>query len=355
MAMKSSIEEFVVVLDDPDRVYSPGQHVHGKVILNSKQPVKIHKLFLECNGEAYVCWPEGSGTYTRYRYNKQEYYHLKSCLYDQESSSQDICSSYEFSFRFTIPYQDLPPSYESAHGYIRYSISAKIQKKGKTKFKTEKTLFNIGNYQEYDKKELEEIKNSEQTVRNGKDQTTVLGRRCYPIGMVNLSAYTDKILYQDGETIKTEIHIDRQQKIERIDVALVRVTKYSDSHGHSTCYADKLVCIDKELVQDPSEDPTIKLKLPIPHDIYPTLQFGCKCICIYYHIEVRLRPKNKLCKEPYIKIPIIISTTTGSEIATDQASTSESRSSSKSIASSSLTTCGFMDESTTDEGDETQL
>lgn len=88
--MKSSIDEFVVVLDDPDCVYSPGQHVHGKVILKTKQPVKIHKLNLECSGEAYVSWPESSGTYVRYRYNKEEYYCLKCCIYETKGIVTEI-------------------------------------------------------------------------------------------------------------------------------------------------------------------------------------------------------------------------------------------------------------------------
>lgn len=81
--MKSSIDEFLIVLDEPARVYSPGDGVHGQIIIKTNQAVKVPKLSLECRGEAYVSWPENCGTYTRYRFQKEEYFTLRGCVYDQ--------------------------------------------------------------------------------------------------------------------------------------------------------------------------------------------------------------------------------------------------------------------------------
>jgi hypothetical protein len=81
--MKSSINNFDVVLDEPSRIYSPGEHVNGKVVLDLKQETRIRKLNLECRGEAYVSWPENYGTYTRYHFNKEELFLVKACVYGE--------------------------------------------------------------------------------------------------------------------------------------------------------------------------------------------------------------------------------------------------------------------------------
>lgn len=81
--MKSSIDEFSIILDEPDRAYSPGNKIHGKIILKTNQVVTIPKLVVECRGEAYVSWPENTGTYTRYRFHKEEIFTIKGCVYDQ--------------------------------------------------------------------------------------------------------------------------------------------------------------------------------------------------------------------------------------------------------------------------------
>ncbi|KAK3701856.1 hypothetical protein QZH41_019586 [Actinostola sp. cb2023] len=157
-------------------VYSPGEQVHGKVNLTVKQQAKVHKLNLEAQGQAYVSWPENFGTYTSYRYYRHEYFKVNACVYDQETLSDDSTASSPlqpnntntFSFRFTIPYQDLPPSYESMHGYIRYSMKAEIQNRnGKTKMKTDDAFFMVGDYEEYDEEELEKFRENEQVKQTG--------------------------------------------------------------------------------------------------------------------------------------------------------------------------------------------
>lgn len=89
--MKSSINKFVVILDEPSRVFSPGDHVHGKVVVDVKQEIRLWKLNVECRGEVYVSWPENNGTYTRYRFGREDLFHVKACVHgDTEGSCNGI-------------------------------------------------------------------------------------------------------------------------------------------------------------------------------------------------------------------------------------------------------------------------
>ena len=76
----SAIETFEVKLDEVNRVYYPGESVCGRVNLTLKEDLKIKELRLECTGEAYVNWPEYSGSYTRYHYNRERYFNTMAVI-----------------------------------------------------------------------------------------------------------------------------------------------------------------------------------------------------------------------------------------------------------------------------------
>lgn len=74
MMASNAIEIFEVQLDQPNRVFYPGETVSGRVKLHLKEHSKIKELRLECRGEAYVNWPEYSGSHTRYHYNRERFF-----------------------------------------------------------------------------------------------------------------------------------------------------------------------------------------------------------------------------------------------------------------------------------------
>ena len=76
----STIETFEVKLDEVNRVFYPGDSVCGRVNLTLKEDLKLKELRLECRGEAYVNWPEYSGSYTRYHYNRERYFNTMAVV-----------------------------------------------------------------------------------------------------------------------------------------------------------------------------------------------------------------------------------------------------------------------------------
>ena len=77
----TSIDTFEVQLEELKRVFYPGDSVCGRVILKLREDLKIKEMRLECRGEAYVNWPEYSGSHTRYHYNKERYFNAMAVVF----------------------------------------------------------------------------------------------------------------------------------------------------------------------------------------------------------------------------------------------------------------------------------
>lgn len=78
-----TIEKFEVKLQDVNKVFCPGDTIYGQVNLKVKEDLKIKEMRLECRGEAYVNWPEYSGSYTRYHYNRERYFNAIEVIFGE--------------------------------------------------------------------------------------------------------------------------------------------------------------------------------------------------------------------------------------------------------------------------------
>ena len=52
----SNLEKFSIELDRKPEVFAPGEHVTGRMCVNSKSPTKINKIMVELIGMAFVSW-----------------------------------------------------------------------------------------------------------------------------------------------------------------------------------------------------------------------------------------------------------------------------------------------------------
>lgn len=82
----NAIEIFEVKLDEANRMFYPGDTVSGRVNLKLKEDLKIKVMRLECRGEAYVNWPQYSGSHTRYHYNKERYFSAMAVIFGEGKS-----------------------------------------------------------------------------------------------------------------------------------------------------------------------------------------------------------------------------------------------------------------------------
>jgi len=315
----NAIEMFEVKLDETNRVFYPGDTVSGRVDLKLNDDLKIKEMRLECRGEAYVNWPEYSGSYTRYHYNKERYFSTMAVIFGEGKEKKNVLNSsacisegsHRFSFKFIIPDKYLPTSFEGRHGNIRYWARAVIERSlGKSNIKTKPAQFLIGDYVT-----LEDFEHVSDVVIKEDSHTT--GWPFSRSGTLELRAEIDRGGFQQGDEINVSVLVTNKTShdVTYTEVSLVQRTLFVAVEGGKT-FSDHTIChVRKEGVLSGQEQEFPKISLSIPPTTFPTL-ISCKCITVLYFILVRAKLKGKFTKNGNLEIPVVIACSTGeSEVA----------------------------------------
>lgn len=304
-----TIEKFEVKLQDVNKVFCPGDTIYGQVNLKVKEDLKIKEMRLECRGEAYVNWPEYSGSYTRYHYNRERYFNAIEVIFGEEKEKENgvkssACISqgcYSFSFKFIIPDKYLPTSFEGRHGNIRYWVRAVIDRGlGKSNVKTKPAPFMIGDYVA-----LEDFENVSEALVEEEIKKT--GMSCFRSGTLVLRAETDRGGFKEGDVIHVSVLVTNETpyNVACIEVSLVQRSLFVDIGGGKT-FSDHTICdVRKQGVLKGWEQEFPKISLAIPSTTYPTL-ISCKCIAVLYFIQITAKFKGKLTKNGYLEMPVVI-------------------------------------------------
>ncbi|XP_038633187.1 arrestin domain-containing protein 2-like isoform X1 [Scyliorhinus canicula] len=133
------LKRFSMALDSPDPstvpVYSTGDEVSGKVVLELSGAMKIQSLRLHAEGYAKVHWTEsrsaGSSTaYTQNYSDEVEYYNKKINILQLDNGDVTVLQAgrHEFPFSFQLPEENLVTSFEGKHGSVRYWVKVKLHR-----------------------------------------------------------------------------------------------------------------------------------------------------------------------------------------------------------------------------------
>ncbi|KAF6305776.1 arrestin domain containing 2 [Rhinolophus ferrumequinum] len=130
------VKAFVVQLDreGADSVFSGGQAVAGRVLLELAGPVRVGALRLRARGRAHVHWTESrsTGSSTAYTQSYSERVdvlsHSATLLAPDTGETTTLpAGRHEFPFSFQLP-PTLVTSFEGKHGSVRYSIKATLHR-----------------------------------------------------------------------------------------------------------------------------------------------------------------------------------------------------------------------------------
>lgn len=130
------VKAFVVQLDreGADSVFSGGQAVTGRVLLELAGPARVGALRLRARGRAHVHWTEsrstGSSTaYTQSYSERVEVLSHSATLLEPDTGETTTLPAgrHEFPFSFQLP-PTLVTSFEGKHGSVRYSIKATLHR-----------------------------------------------------------------------------------------------------------------------------------------------------------------------------------------------------------------------------------
>ncbi|XP_077187636.1 arrestin domain-containing protein 2 [Paroedura picta] len=134
------LRRLAVLLDGPEAeaeaaspVFSSGESVAGRVVLELSGPARLGSLHLHARGCAQVHWTEsrsaGSSTaYTQSYGDRVDFLSLRQLLLAPPGSGEATvlpAGRHEFPFAFQLP-ERLATSFEGKHGSVRYWVKAKL-------------------------------------------------------------------------------------------------------------------------------------------------------------------------------------------------------------------------------------
>ena len=285
-------------------MYYAGAIIEGKVILELSEQKKMQGISIVMSGLAYVCWSEnyaiGTGedqrtktvTYT----DSETFFNPVSIqLCGNGRDSQNVAAGrYEFPFKFQLPSSNLPTSYESKTGYIRYSLTSTISRSWNINHTTKRAIT---------VNEIVDINTPYLAAELSSSNEKTLCCLCCASGPISLSVTTDRGGYCPGESIaiSTEAENHSDSRVSAVQASLKQEVSY---------YVDRHSCSFRKVVQK-VEGPGIaagrssnwsKELLPVPA-IVPTID-SCRILKLSYYLVVTLVIPGA--RDLHVSIPVTI-------------------------------------------------
>ena len=191
-----------IVFHDGNLHYHPGSTVRGSVIVTAEPPVECKKITVRFLGEAEVEWWINT-YYEQHRYiNAEVYFKEKIIVWGEENatSGEIPAGEHAFPFEFKLP-ENLPHTFESKTGTIKYEIKAEVHRVGKLKFNPEeRSTFYVRNGPNF-LEPFMEPKMVDMTER-------IDFCCCYDYGSVSLMCNLPRTGYTLGDKIPISLNIE---------------------------------------------------------------------------------------------------------------------------------------------------
>ena len=221
---------FVINLSGGNLVYFAGSNIEGSVSLELSEPKTTQGISIVFSGKAYVHWTSQRTTGIGDNRRTEIVYHSDTQsifndvliqLWGNGRDSQELgAGRHEFPFKFRLPSDlDLPTSFESDSGYIRYSLLARIQRSWKFHHTTTRAIT---------VNDIVDINTSQMTTSLSSSSEKTLCCLCCTSGPISLSVKTDRGGYCPGESIaiSSEVENHSNRRIKSVQATLKQVVVY---------------------------------------------------------------------------------------------------------------------------------
>ena len=325
---------FTITLSDNKAVYFAGSSIEGKVVLELAEQKKVQGISITLSAKAYVHYTkresEGSGSdrqsYTIYYADTQDIFNdvIIRLWGDGRTSQQIAAGKYEFPFKFQLPSDMvLPTSFESNHGYIRYSLTSRMQRPWKFDHVATRAIT---------VNEVIDINTARLLAPLSNSNEKTVCCLCCASGPISLSVTIDRAGYCPGESIAISMVAENysSRKITAVRATLKRTVVYygkyqrhtvsgsgrhhhshhhhSHHHHHFHGTADHAECKSIQRIQGPGIEAGGTSNwnnelLPIPTTV-PTISNSCRILNLSYALTVTLDIPNAI--DLHVTIPITI-------------------------------------------------
>ncbi|XP_029019454.1 arrestin domain-containing protein 3-like [Betta splendens] len=272
--------------------FSAGDTLAGTLSFTLTKETKIKSLFVKAKGEARVHWTEGSGddetSYSAHR----RYFKLKELLIEENAKGTVLSQGiHRFKFRFKIPEGHLPPSFRGLHGWIAYTLEAKVSRSWRWPSRVKQEI-------DFVSKSIPQHDNVMCPQSGSVSKETGV----FSKGQIQLSATVDRRFCSPGDTLSAVAKIcNSSSKTMRPKFNLQQVTVYRA--GSATNSSTKSLCkaVGETIASNSEESVSCQLQLPV--DAVHTL-YSCEIISIDYYLKVYLDISFAI--DPEVVFPLIV-------------------------------------------------
>ncbi|KAK7173552.1 hypothetical protein R3I93_003390 [Phoxinus phoxinus] len=307
--MSRSIKELILHYDpiNESNIFTSGDIVEGRVVLEVTKEIKVNTFFVKFTGDANVHWTEKSGddetTYSDHeRYFKLKQYFIQESNKGQSEKNTTLVSgetygpvirpgSHVFPFRFQLPQQNMPASFEGQHGSVKYVLMVKLKRSWKP---ASSTCTEISFLPKNDGTNDHLL----QPQSGTKDKKFKL----FGSGKMSMAVTADKTGYMQGETIRVSVDIDNSSSRD-VKLKYSLMQKQTFIAGRST--KRELKNIVKETKDHiPSGEKTKSVvDINLPRDLTATIE-NCRIIKLQYELKVYL--DVSFASDPEVMFPVVI-------------------------------------------------
>ncbi|XP_045216784.2 arrestin domain-containing protein 3-like isoform X3 [Mercenaria mercenaria] len=281
-----------ITLNSPTAVYYAGQNVEGFVTVDLNDSMKMRGVKLEFTGSARVHWTEqhstGSGktrrTETRHYSATERYFNFEFLLFGPGTGSTLLQPGHHtFPFTYTLPL-NLPSSYESGIGNVRYQLKAKIDKPWKFDHKT-KRMFTVISMLDLNQQPSAAAAVQGQNSKN-------LCCLCCKSGPISAVFHIDRAGYVPGDTIylNAEISNNSSRRMCASRVKLIMVTSYHATTKSRTVF-NCVASLSRGEIPPHGSDVWSGDPMTVPA-IPPSYLVGCSIIDIRYILQLEVDPSG---------------------------------------------------------------
>ncbi|XP_015601478.1 arrestin domain-containing protein 17 [Cephus cinctus] len=129
-----ALKDFKILFDNPWSTYYSGQTVTGRILLLLDRPKKLRGINVKAKGVANTCWSSdkqelnNEGRYeneTQTVTGHEEYFNIQYYVLGSFAGSEIELPAGEHKYQFSVTLPpDLPSSFESDFGHVRYTVKA---------------------------------------------------------------------------------------------------------------------------------------------------------------------------------------------------------------------------------------
>ncbi|XP_005730251.1 arrestin domain-containing protein 2 isoform X2 [Pundamilia nyererei] len=300
------LKKFDIVFDSPEvdcpPVYSSGDVVSGRVVLELSGESRVDSLKLHAEGFAKVHWTEsrsaGSSTaYTQNYGDEVEYLNRREVLLQADNGEVTVlpAGKHEFPFSFQLPEETLVTSFEGKHGSIRYWVKVKLHRPWATvrKIKKEFTV-------------IEPIDiNTPALLAPQAGTKDKMARAWYrSFGQVSVTAKIDRKGYTPGEVIPVFAEFDNSTSRSVVPKAFIIQTQTFIARGTMKQKRSVVATLCGDIVGAKRRETWHGRAIKIP-PVGPSI-LQCRIIKVEYMLKVcvDVPGTSKLCLE----LPLVIGT-----------------------------------------------